>query len=102
MAESQPSRVVKELRAAYLKSLAVKMTELAEALKARQFSAIVRLGHQLKGSGRSYGLPEISDLGARMEEAAENRRLTVLEPLLAEFEATMNHVADDQPTSEKS
>jgi HPt (histidine-containing phosphotransfer) domain-containing protein len=91
---------MQELRTAYLKSLANKVTELGDAISARNFKTVARLGHQMKGSGCSYGLPEISDLGARIEDAGENRRVSLLEPLLAEFMAFMNQTLTQQAAQE--
>jgi len=34
------------------------------------FEQIVRLGHRLKGSGGSFGFPQLTRIGARLEEAA--------------------------------
>lgn len=74
-----------ELRRTYLKSLAVKLEELAAAITGRDFDAAVRIGHQLKGSGKSYGYPDISDFGSSVEDAALNRRCAVLESLALEM-----------------
>lgn len=102
MSETPSNLIMQELRALYRKSLADKMAEFAEAVAAKDFKTIVRLGHQMKGSGCSYGLPDISDLGTRMEEAGENRRVALLEPLLAEFRLFMNNAAENRTAPEKS
>jgi len=102
MAEFRSSPVMQELRAAYLKSLAAKMAEFATASSARDYVTVARMGHQLKGSGQSYGLPQISALGIKMEEVAEFRRAALLEPLLAEFMTLMNTLVDEQSSPEKS
>jgi len=44
---------------------------LAAALAAREFDTIRRLGHNLKGTGAGYGFPELSEMGAALEEAAQ-------------------------------
>lgn len=47
--------------------------ELAEwrsALAERDFGKLRRLAHNMKGTGRSFGLPDLSDLGGRLEQAA--------------------------------
>src|SRR5262249_11679875 len=41
-----------------------------EAIDHRSFDAIRRVGHNLKGSGASYGFPAISEIGRVLEEAA--------------------------------
>ena len=37
------------------------------------FRAIERVGHNLKGVGRSYGLDGVSEIGALIEEAGQQR-----------------------------
>jgi HPt (histidine-containing phosphotransfer) domain-containing protein len=94
--------ITRELRAAYIASVTSKLAEFAEASAARHFRIIVRIGHQLKGSGRSYGIPEISTLGARIEEAGLDRRVSLLEPLLAEFRNLVNRITESEPVPEHS
>jgi HPt (histidine-containing phosphotransfer) domain-containing protein len=101
VADFETSALIRQLRASYLQSLVGKMAEFSDAAAAPNFKTIVRIGHQLKGSGRSYGIPEVSDLGARIEEAGENRRIALFEPLLAEFTEIMKHLTDDQQATEK-
>jgi PAS domain S-box-containing protein len=54
--------------------LAAKSRQIEEAracLAARHFDTIRRFGHNLKGTGRGYGFPEIENLGGMLEQAAE-------------------------------
>jgi len=44
-----------------------------EALRLGDIEAVRRFGHGLKGSGSSYGFPEITRLGGRLEAAAAAR-----------------------------
>ncbi len=46
---------------------------LEEALADADYEKIGALGHKMHGSGASYGLPEITSIGARLEIAAEQR-----------------------------
>lgn len=50
------------------------------------------LGHQLKGSGGGYGFPEITRLGAAIEEAAKNHdaaRVVTLADALSDYLARL-------------
>jgi HPt (histidine-containing phosphotransfer) domain-containing protein len=85
MSDSDSNAMLRDLRDAYRRSLALKLTQLGEALAARNLEALNRLGHQMKGSGRSYGFPDVSDIGARIEEAAGDRRVVALEAMLLEL-----------------
>jgi HPt (histidine-containing phosphotransfer) domain-containing protein len=100
--ESNANQIVQELRAAYVLSLGAKCAEFAEAVHTRNFKTIIRLGHQLRGSGTSYGFAEVSDLGMRMEGAADNRRMSLLEPMIAEFQDIVNRMQVSAVMPEKS
>ena len=102
MAESHMSDVMDELRKAYLKSLAEKMAALAEAVNARNYTVVTRLGHQLKGSGSSYGLPEVSELGARIEQAGENRLTCEMNSVLADFTILLNRISVNHNPPERA
>jgi HPt (histidine-containing phosphotransfer) domain-containing protein len=43
---------------------------LETALAAGDLVSVIKIGHQIKGSGGSYGFDEISRLGASIEQAA--------------------------------
>jgi HPt (histidine-containing phosphotransfer) domain-containing protein len=85
MSDSDSNAMLRDLREAYCRSLAAKLTQLSEALSARNLETVNRLGHQMKGSGRSYGFPDVSEIGARIEEAAGDRRVVALEAMLLEL-----------------
>jgi len=86
-----------QLRATYLKSLGQKTSEFSDAMQRRDFPALTRLGHQLKGSGLSYGYPEVSELGARIEEAGQHRSLLLLDPLRVQYEELVDRLTENQP-----
>jgi len=46
------------------------LDSLWQALAEESWALVRRLGHDMKGSGRLYGLPRISAIGARIEAAA--------------------------------
>jgi HPt (histidine-containing phosphotransfer) domain-containing protein len=86
--------IMVELRATYVKSLANKAEHLAQALSSRDFETIKRLGHQLKGSGATYGFPELSVLGSQLEAAGDDRQSSVIESLLVEFKQRVTVIQD--------
>jgi CheY-like chemotaxis protein/HPt (histidine-containing phosphotransfer) domain-containing protein len=44
---------------------------LEQALEQAEFDTVYRLGHNLRGSGGSYGFPVMTEIGERMERAAK-------------------------------
>ncbi len=63
----------RRLLARYIERRRDDLVKLREALSQNDFASIERTGHNLFGSGGAYGLQEISDLGADLENAAKDR-----------------------------
>ncbi|MCH7677548.1 Hpt domain-containing protein, partial [candidate division KSB1 bacterium] len=55
----------------------------------------------MKGSGASYGFPEISELGSEMEEAAKNRKLPNLKQLAKQFKSFLKKYKSDETLEEQ-
>lgn len=101
MPDSTLNAMLSQLRRSYTESLPVKLDAMKQAAEKLDFAELARLGHQLKGSGRSYGLAEVSELGARIEQAAHDRRYALLDPILIEFRALIQHLSDATVPAEK-
>jgi HPt (histidine-containing phosphotransfer) domain-containing protein len=43
---------------------------IRQALDRGDYAIIARLGHNMRGNGRSYGFPDVATIGERMEAAA--------------------------------
>ena len=54
----------------YLKNREQDLGRIEQALAAKDFAALRKLGHNMKGSAGAYGLPPMSEIGARIEDAA--------------------------------
>ena len=64
-----------------------KTIELIRSLLQRgDLESLAREGHSLKGSGRMYGVEEISELGSKLEIAAKNLRKTDVSDILSQLE----------------
>ena len=61
---------VQELVPGYLKQKRVDLDKLWTAIDAADYATVSTLGHQLKGSGSSYGFDDISTIGSALERAA--------------------------------
>jgi PAS domain S-box-containing protein len=55
----------------FLANRAKDISKARASLNVHDFESIRLIGHSMKGSGRSYGFPAISELGARLEDAAQ-------------------------------
>jgi HPt (histidine-containing phosphotransfer) domain-containing protein len=86
------------LRARFLVHRTWETATAREALDRRDFAWLATLGHNLHGSGRSFGFPPLSVLGAQIETAAmagDTRQLTDLLVRLAS--AVADAVGADMP-----
>lgn len=54
-------------------------------LQVFNFPEIIKVGHQLKGNGATFGYHELSDLGARLEMAAKKQDTEEVKKILEEF-----------------
>lgn len=57
----------------YLRNREKDLPRLQEALAAQDFATLRRLGHNMRGAAGAYGLPPLSEIGARIEDAAQAR-----------------------------
>jgi HPt (histidine-containing phosphotransfer) domain-containing protein len=88
MKESIIARCSKDLEHILPRYLARRREEIASfrvGLDAGDYRAVRLIGHGLKGSGGSYGLSALTDIGARIEAAAVAADAAALESLLAEY-----------------
>jgi HPt (histidine-containing phosphotransfer) domain-containing protein len=65
---------------------------LRQALTDADFATIQMLGHRMKGDGGGYGFPQISEIGAAMEQAAERHDAPASEQRIAELEKFLAQV----------
>lgn len=65
--------MLKSLQQDYLNSLPEKIKEVQLCVAAADVNAIREAFHKLKGTGKTYGFPEISDLGSAVEKICIER-----------------------------
>jgi signal transduction histidine kinase/CheY-like chemotaxis protein/HPt (histidine-containing phosphotransfer) domain-containing protein len=63
-----------------------------QALDARDFDAIKKLAHKMKGTGAGYGFPRLTELGAELERAAMRSDAGVIRENLEEFASYVEKV----------
>jgi len=69
------------------------LESLWQALAEESWALVRRLGHDMKGSGRLYGLPRISAIGARIEAAAAGNERCEAALALAALESYLARAA---------
>jgi CheY-like chemotaxis protein len=81
------SRVVTSLLPRFVARREKDPAAIREAIARRDFAAIATIGHDLRGNGRSYGFPELSLIGEKLEAAARARSLRRIEDTLRSLES---------------
>lgn len=65
---------------------------LERALENEDFDAAQTLGHTMKGSGGGYGLHQVTEIGAGIEEAAKASDAGVIRSRIAELKDFLERV----------
>lgn len=86
-----------DLRPTFLSNRAKDVVRIREALDRGDYAAIAVLGHNMRGNGTSYGFPEVSAIGARLEAAAASMDAPRLRAQADELHAYLEkvHTAGD-------
>lgn len=84
MSSPQPSPT-KELRNQYIQRRHEELGTYMQSLKSRDFEMMGHIGHRMRGNGISFGFPELSVLGEKIEMAAKKQEISELRFLSIEF-----------------
>ena len=76
-----------ELRIGYLDRRKTELPDLEQALQQGDFTAIRKVGHNLKGTGAAYGFAEITHIGKSLEAAAKDGDGGAIEILLDQIDS---------------
>lgn len=76
----------------FLANRAADVGKIRAALAATDFETIRAAAHAMKGSGGGYGFPEISRLGAAMEQGARERDAAALGALVTNLETYLARI----------
>ncbi|MEQ9619773.1 MAG: Hpt domain-containing protein [Deltaproteobacteria bacterium] len=71
-----------DLIPSFLESRRNEIGIIRECIVVSNLAEAQRLGHGMKGAGAGYGFPEISAIGAKIEEAAKSRDTAGMEEAL--------------------
>ena len=85
---------IEALAEGYLARRTADVTSLRALLDKGDLSTIERRGHNMKGSGATYGFPEISRIGERIEAAAKGGNRDEAAGAIGELEACVQSLHD--------
>lgn len=80
---------VRPLVTRFLQNRSKELPQMAEAYETRDYPLLERIGHNLKGAGTSFGFPEITMVGADLEDASRHRDPDRVATLLAEYRSLL-------------
>lgn len=70
------------------------LDECLNSLAEKNFAELEKIGHQMKGSAATFGHPELSELGKKLEQAAFYRDLGQLDEVIKDFSSWLKiHVS---------
>ena len=76
---------LEEIVPGYLATRREEIAEMIALLSASRFDRLASLSHDLKGSGASYGFPELTQIGSALEHSAKQMDTTALSLQLTEL-----------------
>ena len=83
---------LKELIPDFLENRSEDIKELKSAISTKDFEAIRKIGHTIKGVGGGYGFDYVTELGQKIEEAAKKSDEDLLNELILELENHLDNV----------
>lgn len=85
------------LASGYLAARTQELAELKTHLTQRNFDAIRRCAHRVKGTGESYGFADLTDLAGKLESAAQAADETGVRILLDALGTTVARLRASPP-----
>ncbi len=86
LGRSRKTEHLEPLQPKYLANQTNNVVAIRAALRRSDLAIISTLAHNMRGSGTSYGFPELSELATRLEDAAKARALSEVGALADELE----------------
>ena len=87
-----PTELPLALVSEYLQNCRSDLAQLKAALAAGDYERARRLGHQLKGTGKPYGFPGLTQIGRAIEWAASKQAALELDSRIQRLEVCLNDI----------
>lgn len=79
----------------FIQRLPEKLEELHKLIEQRNVDAITNFGHKLKGSGASYGMNELSEIGKHIEDLKLNVSWEYMQELYHQFVELVKRLTEE-------
>lgn len=83
--ESTSEFDVSDLIPSYLERRSKEIEQMKEYISNNDLNGLVRIGHQLKGSAKSYGFEELGELGNQLEQVAQFEDMNKIEEVVSQI-----------------
>ena len=83
---------LEDLIPGFLANRADDIKKLKAFTQENDFDSISRLGHSIKGVGGGYGFDKISDIGLKLEHAAEQENNKLVKSLMEDYESYLANI----------
>jgi HPt (histidine-containing phosphotransfer) domain-containing protein len=87
-----PAELPQTLVSQYLRDCRSDLLQLKAALAAHEYETARRLGHQLKGTGKPYGFPALTQIGRAIEWAAAKKAAPELDSRIQRLEVCLDNM----------
>ncbi|MCH7732198.1 MAG: hypothetical protein IIB95_05035 [Candidatus Marinimicrobia bacterium] len=84
----------------YLKYLQKELVGIKEHIQQKNFLEIRKFSHNLKGTGGGYGFDEFTNLGGKINLAAHEEDIPLIESYISEFELELNKAFDQYKSTD--
>lgn len=78
-------QVPQEMMVRYIQRRKKDLEMCLASFEEEKFEELEKVGHQLKGNGRTFGHNDLTEIGMTMEQAAHERDRRALEDALKQF-----------------
>ena len=76
----------------YLKDRNSELIRLKEAVTSKDQATIEMIGHKVGGNAGSYGLPDLGEIGAKLESCAQGNDFESISKLVNEMESYLKNL----------
>jgi hypothetical protein len=76
----------------FLKNRQKDIQSLTEAVKHEHFEIIRMVGHKMRGDGGGYGFQDITEIGAALEKAANDKNVTEIHQWLTKLSLYLERI----------
>jgi HPt (histidine-containing phosphotransfer) domain-containing protein len=74
-----------DLKKKYLERRKIDLSDCQSFYKSKDFGSIEKIGHKMKGNGGTFGYPEISTIGGKIEAACMKKDEKLIQEALSEL-----------------